>query len=61
MDAIDADEEAFFKFLRIHTNLLEKLNKDDNVRWDASRMMMVRGLLDEYNEGLYMGRFDGSR
>ena len=60
MEAIDADEEAFFKFLRTHDNLLEKLNKDDNVRWDGSRMMMVRGMFENYNTGLYMGRFKGS-
>ena len=58
MEAIDADEEAFFKFLRTHDNLLEKLNKDDNVRWDGSRMMMVRGVFENYNTGLYMGRFE---
>ncbi|MBR5552133.1 MAG: hypothetical protein IKV83_09490 [Muribaculaceae bacterium] len=60
MDAIDADEEAFFEFLMIHAGLLEKLNKDDNVRWDGSRMMMVRGMFENYNTGLYMGRFKGS-
>ena len=60
MEAIDADEEAFFKFLRTHDNLLEKLNKDDNVCWDGSRMMMVRGILENYNKGLYMGGFKGS-
>ena len=58
MEAIDADKEAFFKFLRTHDNLLEKLNKDDNVRWDGSRMMMVRGMFENYNTGLYMGRFE---
>lgn len=60
MDAIDADEEAFFEFLMIHAGLLEKLNKDDNVRWDGSRMMMVRGMFENYNTGLYMDRFKGS-
>ena len=51
MDAIDADEEAFFEFLMIHEGLLEKLNKDDNVRWDMSRMMKVRGILENYTKG----------
>ena len=60
MEAIDADEEAFFKFLRTHDNLLEKLNKDDNVCWDGSRMMTVRGMFENYNTGLYMGGFKGS-
>ncbi|MBQ3148889.1 MAG: hypothetical protein IJB87_05965 [Alistipes sp.] len=39
---------------------MEKLNKDDNVRWDGSRMMMVRGMFENYNTGLYMGGFKGS-
>ena len=58
--AINDDERAFFEFLRTHENLLERLNKDDNVRWDGSRMMTVRGILENYNKGLYMGGFKGS-
>lgn len=58
--AINDDERAFFEFLRTHENLLERLNKDDNVRWDGSRMMTVRGMFENYNTGLYMGGFKGS-
>ena len=58
--AIIDDERAFFEFLRTHENLLERLNKDDNVRWDGSRMMTVRGMFENYNTGLYMGGFKGS-
>ena len=58
--AINDDERAFFEFLMIHEDLLEKLNKDDNVRWDMSRMMTVRGMFENYNTGLYMGGFKGS-
>ena len=58
MKAINDDERAFFEFLRTHESLLERLNKDDNVRWDRSRMMMVRGILENYNKGLYTGGFE---
>ena len=58
--AINDDERAFFEFLRTHENLLERLDKDDNVRWDGSRMMTVRGMFENYNTGLYMGGFKGS-
>lgn len=60
MKAINDDERAFFEFLGTHEDFLEKLNKDDNVRWDMSRMMTVRGILENYNTGLYMGGFKGS-
>lgn len=60
MKVINDDERAFFEFLRTHENLLERLNKDDNVRWDGSRMMTVRGMFENYNTGLYMGGFKGS-
>ena len=60
MKAINDDERAFFEFLGTHENLLERLNKDDNVRWDGSRMMTVRGMFENYNTGLYMGGFKGS-
>lgn len=60
MKAINDDERAFFEFLGTHEDFLEKLNKDDNVRWDGSRMMMVRGMFENYNTGLYMGGFKGS-
>ena len=60
MKAINDDERAFFEFLGAHEDFLEKLNKDDSVRWDMSRMMKVRGILENYNTGLYMVRFKGS-
>lgn len=58
--AINDDHKAFDEFLGVHDNLLEMLNKDDYIRWDLCRMMMVRGIFENYNTGLYMGGFKGS-